>query len=243
MDDDYDIHSILFLRTMKYDLHTHTKYSLRCGVVEPEDLVKMAISKGLNGIAVTDHDTIKGAVAAKRFETPDFEVIVGCEIKTTNGELIGLYLQEEIISRTPMEVIQEIHDQGGIVVVPHPFDRFRSARFDNISKYLKGIDAIEVFNSRCISEKSNSLARDFVMKCGKSHHLSMVGGSDAHYLNEVGLGYTNIVGSTDEKGDMAGRMMYALQNSKTDGAGRRSSLINHVRTKIQKWSRNCVTHR
>ena len=223
--------------------HTHTKYSPRCGVVEPEDLVKMAISKGLNGIAVTDHDTIKGAVAAKRFETPDFEVIVGCEIKTTNGELIGLYLQEEIISRTPMEVIQEIHDQGGIVVVPHPFDRFRSARFDNISKYLKDIDAIEVFNSRCISDESNILARDFATKYGKRYHLSMVGGSDAHYLNEVGLGYTNIVGSTDENGDMASRMMYALQNSKTDGAGRRSSLINHVRTKIQKWSGNCVTHR
>ena len=66
---------------MKYDLHTHTKYSPRCGVVEPKDLVKMAISKSLNGIAVTDHDTIKGGVAAKRFGAPDFEVIVGCEIK------------------------------------------------------------------------------------------------------------------------------------------------------------------
>ncbi|NOQ33199.1 MAG: PHP domain-containing protein, partial [Methanosarcinales archaeon] len=151
MDDNYHSDSILFLRKMKYDLHTHTKYSPRCGIVEPEDFVKMAISKGLDGIAVTDHDTIKGAVAAKRFGTPDFEVIVGCEMKTTNGELIGLYLQEEIISRAPIEVIQEIHDQGGIVVVPHPFDRFRSARFSNISKYLKDIDAIEVFNSRCIS--------------------------------------------------------------------------------------------
>lgn len=114
------------------------------------------------------------------------------------------------------------------MVVPHPFDRFRSARFSNISKYLKDIDAIEVFNSRCISDESNILARDFATKYGKIYHLSMVGGSDAHYLNEVGLGYTNIVGSTDENGDMAGR---------------RSSLINHVRTKIQKWSGNCVTHR
>lgn len=243
MDDNYDIHSILILKTMKYDLHTHTKYSPRCGVVEPEDLVKMAISKCLNGIAVTDHDTIKGAIAAKRFETSDFEVIVGCEIKTTHGELLGLYLQEEIKYRAPTEVIQEIHDQGGIVVVPHPFDKFRSARFDNMIKYLKDIDAIEVFNSRCISDKSNTLARDFAMECGKIYHLSMVGGSDAHYLNEVGLGYTNIVGSTDEKADVAELMMHALQNLKTDGAGRSSSLINHARTKVQKWCRNCVTHR
>lgn len=225
---------------MKYDLHTHTKYSPRCGVVEPEKLVKMAISKGLNGIAITDHDTIKGAVVGKKFETSDFKVIVGCEIKTTHGELIGLFLQDEVKSRTPNEVIQEIHNQGGIVVVPHPFDRFRSARFDDINKYLKDIDAIEVFNSRCICNKSNNLARDFVIKHAHKYNLSMVGGSDAHYLSEVGLGYTKMA---DTKNDMLDSIKDGLVNGKTYGIGYKSSLINHARTKLHKWSNSCVNHR
>jgi predicted metal-dependent phosphoesterase TrpH len=212
---------------MKYDLHTHTKFSARCGVVEPENLVKTAISKGLNGIAVTDHDTIKGALIAKRFETRDFEVIIGCEITTKNGELIGLFLQEEIKSGAPMEVIQNIHDQGGIVVVPHPFDRFRSAMFDNINKYLEKVDAIEVYNSRCISDRSNILARDFVKKYGKEYHLSIVGGSDAHYLNEIG----NAGIFTDSED-----LRKAILKNEIRVFGKQSSLLNHAGTKaIKLW--------
>ena len=229
---------------MNYDLHTHTKYSSRCGVAEPEDLVKVAISKGLDGIAVTDHDTIKGAIGAKKFETSDFKVIIGCEVTTTNGELIGLFLQDEVKSRNPIEVIQEIHDQGGIVVVPHPFDRYRSARFNDLNLFLEQVDAIEVFNSRCISNKSNQLARDFAIKHGTKYNLSMVGGSDAHYLNEVGLGYTRIVDvEGDNKNDVINCVKDGLENANTDGRGRKSSLINHARTKLHKWGNSNVNHR
>ena len=229
---------------MNYDLHTHTKYSSRCGVAEPEHLVKVAISKGLDGIAVTDHDTIKGAIAAKKFETSDFKVIIGCEVTTTNGELIGLFLQDEVKSRNPIEVIQEIHDQSGIVVVPHPFDRYRSARFNDLNMFLEQVDAIEVFNSRCISNRSNQLARDFAIKYGTKYNLSMVGGSDAHYLNEVGLGYTRIDDiEEDTKNDVINYVKDGLENANTDGRGRKSSLINHARTKLHKWSNSCVNHR
>lgn len=229
------------MRKMIYDLHTHTRYSSRCGVVEPEQLVKTAILKGLDGIAVTDHDTIEGAVEARKFETPEFKVIIGCEIKTTSGELIGLFLQEEIESREPIEVIREIHAQGGIVVVPHPFDRFRSSRFDLLNEILKHVDAIEVFNSRCISNKSNELARNFVIKHTKTSNISMVGGSDAHYLGEVGRGYTKISDTRDVgKSDTADWVKYAFQDGKIDGMGCRSPLVNHLRTKLHKWSKSCV---
>ena len=231
------------MRKMIYDLHTHTRYSSRCGVVEPEQLVKTAISKGLDGIAVTDHDTIKGAVEAKKFETPEFKVIVGCEIKTTSGELIGLFLEEEIKSREPIEVIREIHNQGGIVVVPHPFDRFRSSRFNQLNEILKHADAMEVFNSRCISNKSNELARNFTIKYGKIYDISMVGGSDAHYLSEVGRGYTKISDKRDVgKNDTVDCIKYAFQDGKTDGMGCKSPLVNHLKTKLHKWSKSCVNH-
>lgn len=222
---------------MKYDLHTHTRYSSGCGAIEPEHLVKTAISRGLDGIAVTDHNTIKGAIAAKKFETGDFKVIIGCEITTTDGELIGLFLQDEIKSKTSAEVIEEIHDQDGIVVVPHPFDRFRSSRFNNIDGFIKQVDAIEVFNSRCISNKSNDLARDFVTECGGKYNIAMTGGSDAHYLNEVGLGYTKIGDAGNGIQEDVTDCRYALQNALTNGMGHRSSLINHARTKLQKLCR------
>ncbi|ADI74115.1 PHP domain protein [Methanohalobium evestigatum Z-7303] len=221
---------------MKYDLHTHTKYSPRCGVTEPKKLVNTAIKKGLDGIAVTDHDTIKGALEAKKFETPDFGVIIGCEVSTDKGELIGLFLQDEITSTSPEDVIEDIHNQGGIVVVPHPFDEYRSKRFSSLSEYYKQIDAIEVFNSRCIKEKSNEAARRFANK----NNLLMVGGSDAHYLNEVGLGYTDFFWVDDLTRD---NMMYALEKSKINIRGKKSSLMNHARTKIRKWSKDFVTYR
>lgn len=82
---------------MKYDLHVHSKYSVD-GYVEPEVIVKTAQKRGLSGVAVTDHNTIKGGLKAKKYETEDLRVIVGSEIETNRGEVIGLFLSEEIKS-------------------------------------------------------------------------------------------------------------------------------------------------
>ena len=97
---------------MKYDLHIHSKYSSD-GVLDPEKIVKIAIKRGLNGVAITDHNTIIGGLKAKNYETEDFKVIVGSEISTERGEIIGLFLKEEIKPGNVQEVISEIKEQNG----------------------------------------------------------------------------------------------------------------------------------
>jgi len=230
------------LKALKFDLHTHTNQSPKCGFMKPEILVKKAISRGLDGIAVTDHQTIKGAVQAKKFETDDFKVIIGCELMTLQGEIIGLFLENEIISTDAFEAIEEIHDQGGLVIVPHPFDELRSSRFKQIEEIIDLIDGIEVFNSRCIKSKSNEIARDYASNLDKGN-IFMVAGSDAHFSNEVGNAYTEI--QVDNKLYIANPMpslQSALRNGKCKVHGRRSSAMNHVGTKILKWKRRYVDY-
>ncbi|MEZ5334856.1 MAG: PHP domain-containing protein [Methanolobus sp.] len=231
------------LRKLKFDLHTHTNNSAKCGFMKPETLVRKAVSRGLDGIAITDHDTIKGALQARKFETESFRIIVGCELMTRKGEIIGLFLNEEIKSRDPFEAIKEIHDQGGIVVVPHPFDEFRSSRFKNIESIVHLVDGIEVFNSRCLKDESNDAAREYAVKKQKEHGLAMLAGSDAHFPNEVGHAYNEIIVEDDAYSEDP---MQFLKESILDGnvnvRGRKSSLLNHAGTKLLKWKRRYVNY-
>ena len=231
------------MRTLKYDLHTHTNISPKCGFMKPEKLVRMAISRGLDGIAVTDHDTIKGALEARIFETDYFMVIIGCELMTTKGEIIGLFLENEIESKDPFEAIEEIHDQGGIVIIPHPFDEFRSSRFKEIESIIHLVDGIEVFNSRCLKNKSNEIARDYVVRNQEKDNLAMVAGSDAHFANELGHSYTEIIVDDDIYAqDSMPALKDALLNRNTNVSGRKVSLLNHAGTKILKWKRLYVNY-
>jgi predicted metal-dependent phosphoesterase TrpH len=166
---------------MKYDIHTHSKYSSD-GVLDPEKIVRIAIKRGLNGIAITDHNTIKGGIEAKKYENEDFKVIVGSEISTENGEIIGLFLSEEIRSNDVQGVISKIKDQNGIILIPHPFDELRHSAFHPTEEDTKFIDVIEGFNSRCVFQKYNENA----IKFAKKHNLPITAGSDAHFSNEIG---------------------------------------------------------
>ncbi|MBP1908202.1 PHP domain-containing protein [Methanolobus bombayensis] len=231
------------MRTLKFDLHTHTNNSPKCGFLTPEKLVKKAISRRLDGIAVTDHDTIKGALEARKFETENFKVIVGCELMTTKGEIIGLFLNEEIKSRDPFEAISEIHKQGGIVVVPHPFDKFRSSRFNNVDSIVHLLDGIEVLNSRCLKNESNEDARKYALKKQKDYNLVMLAGSDAHFSNEVGHAYNeiNVDNEAYDKDPMQALKVSILAGN-VDVSGRKSSLINHAGTKLLKWKKRYVSY-
>lgn len=168
---------------MKYDFHTHSKYSTD-GHAEPELMVREAIKSGLSGIAVTDHNTVRGGVEAKKYETSDFKVIVGSEIMTDRGEVIGLFLSEEIKSRSFRNVVDEIKDQNGFVVVPHPFDTIRGKSIFPKEGDTRFIDNVEVFNSRCVLSRYNKKAEDFAGKKG----VNIIAGSDAHFLREIGSG-------------------------------------------------------
>jgi len=172
---------ILILSTLlKYDLHVHSNI-LSMWNIRTEVIIKLAIKKGLNGIAITDHDTIKGGVECKKFETDSLKVIIGCELNTRQGEIIGLFLTEEIRSRDINEAIDEIHAQGGLVTVPHPFDKMRRSTLRHLSDHVGKIDAIEVFNARCILV--DTIKR---LRVCKEKNISATAGSDAHYANEIG---------------------------------------------------------
>lgn len=212
---------------MKVDLHIHSKYSTGDGVLAPRDIVRIARRRGLNGIAVTDHNTIRGGQEAKQYENAEFKIIVGAEIMTEKGEIIGLFLSQEVMSRNFEEVIAEIKAQGGIVVVPHPFDRLRRSAFRITADYVALVDAIEGFNSRCIFQKYNRKACEFAVQ----YNLPAVGGSDAHYANEIGLG--GIIIHSDD-------IRSAITHSDLTLFGRRSSVLNHVRTKIGKLYRKAA---
>lgn len=207
---------------MKFDLHIHSKYSFD-GVLDPKKIVKIARKKNLSGIAITDHNTIKGGLKAKEYETEDFKVIVGSEIMTNQGEVIGLLLSEEITHKDMQEVISEIRAQNGIVVVPHPFDDMRRSALQPTSEAAKLFDCIEVLNSRCIYKKYNDKAAEY----SKKHNIAMVAGSDAHFGNEIGN-----AGITTEYEDL----QEAIIKKETGIFGKRSMIVNHAFTKgLKTW--------
>lgn len=166
---------------MRVDLHIHTKYSKDCRL-EPRDILRVASTR-VDAIAVTDHDTIKGGVETKKLEGEfGIEVVIGAEIRTDRGEVLGYGLEEEISQRDFFEVVDAIRDQGGLVAIPHPFDFLRVSSLTIEGDILKAIDAVEVFNSRCVLASFNEKARSFA----EEHGLAITAGSDAHTLNELG---------------------------------------------------------
>ncbi len=171
----------------KYDLHIHSYYS-GCSSIRPEKLLLIAKKRGLDGIAVTDHDTIKGGLETKRLnKDKNFEVIVGAEIKTEAGEILGYYLKKEIKSRKAVEVIKEIHRQGGFAVIAHPFSHGLLRKCLRVDlKELKGLDGVEVHNSRNMFNWENF----YSVMASEKYRLAKTGGSDAHFHHELGRGFT-----------------------------------------------------
>jgi hypothetical protein len=169
------------------DLHMHTSWSHDCSI-EPEDLVEHAEAIGLGGIAVTDHNVFGGALQALELaHDRDLVVIPGEEVKTDGqGEIIGLFLEEEIPRGLSFgDTIAAIRDQGGLVYLPHPFDRMHAIPDPaTLHRHLPEIDVFEVFNARLLRESFNDEALRFARK----YRLLQGAGSDAHVLQGVGTG-------------------------------------------------------
>ena len=116
---------------LKYDLHIHTKYSM-CGNLEPSLVLKLAKKRGLNGIAITDHNEMKGCFKTKKLnKDKDFEVVVGSEVRTDKGDLLAYYINEPIKSRELFDVLDEIKGQGGLAVVAHPLRHLPATKEKN----------------------------------------------------------------------------------------------------------------
>jgi predicted metal-dependent phosphoesterase TrpH len=169
------------------DLHMHTSWSHDCAV-DPADLIMYAEANGLGAIAVTDHNAFGGAVeTAELAREHDLIVIPGEEIKTDGqGEVIGLFLREEIPRGLSFdETVKAIKAQGGLVYLPHPFDRMHSIPDPaTLQQHLADIDVFEVYNARLLFEAYNDEALRFARK----YNLTMGAGSDAHVLQGVGTG-------------------------------------------------------
>ncbi len=165
------------------DLHMHTDHSPDCAT-PVEVLLAEAKERGLGAIAVTDHNEISGAHEA-RAKAHGIKVIVAEEVKTAQeGEVIGLFIEERIPrGLTLAETIAEIKRQGGLVYVPHPFDRLHSVPdYENLLPVLDDVDAIEVFNPRVAISEFNEEAARFAAK----YRLPAGAGSDAHVPQGLG---------------------------------------------------------
>ncbi|MBM3679215.1 MAG: PHP domain-containing protein, partial [Actinobacteria bacterium] len=169
------------------DLHMHTSWSHDCSI-DPRDLVEHAEAIGLGAIAVTDHNVFGGALEAAAIAADrGLIVIPGEEMKTDNqGEVIGLFLEEEIPrGLTFADTVAAIKEQGGLVYVPHPFDRMHAIPDPaTLHRHLGDIDLLEVYNARLLRDSFNDEALRFARKYG----LLQGAGSDAHVLQGVGTG-------------------------------------------------------
>ncbi len=170
-------------RLIDVDLHMHTDHSYDCAT-PVEVLLAEARARGLGAIAVTDHNEVSGALAARE-QADGIGVIVGEEVKTADqGEVIGLFIEEKIPKGlTLQETIAEIRRQGGIVYVPHPFDRLHSVPdYEHLLDVLDDVDAIEVFNPRVAISEFNDEAARFAAK----YRIPAGAGSDAHVPQGLG---------------------------------------------------------
>ena len=173
---------------MRVDLHTHTEFSSD-SELKLNDAVAGWQRAGIDCVAVTDHNTIAGALALR--EWAPLRVIVGSEVRTREGEIIGLFLRDEIArGLTPEETIGHIRDQQGLVMIPHPFDRFRRSRLSEeaLQRVLPQVDIMEVYNARTAFHRDNRRAEILAAE----HGLIPVAGSDSHTAHELGRSYVEM---------------------------------------------------
>jgi predicted metal-dependent phosphoesterase TrpH len=171
---------------IEVDLHMHTDHSPDCAT-PVEVLLETARDRGLGAIAITDHNEVSGALEARRIaaEMGDIKVIVAEEVKTAEqGEVIGLFLEEKIPKGMTMaETIAAIRAQGGLVYVPHPFDRFHSVPdYEHLLDIVEEIDILEVFNPRVAVTAFNEEAERFARK----YRIVPGAGSDSHVAQGLG---------------------------------------------------------
>jgi predicted metal-dependent phosphoesterase TrpH len=179
------------------DLHCHTSASFD-SLASPAAVVRAAAERGLTHLAITDHERIDGALEAQAraaTEAPGLQVLVGQEIRTTTGDVIGVFLREAIPPGLPAaEAIAAVHDQGGLVGIAHPFDRFRGSlgRGEAVAfeALARSIDWIETWNARIRVGDGNMRAAELAARLG----IPSVAVSDAHTLLEVGIASTVVTG-------------------------------------------------
>jgi predicted metal-dependent phosphoesterase TrpH len=189
------------------DLHVHTSASFDC-LASPASVIRAAASRGLTHVAITDHDRIDGALEARDLAAtiaPGLTVIVGQEVKTREGDLICVFLERAIPTGLPAaEVIAETRNQGGLVGIPHPFDRFRGSLLASEAPdgLVSLVDWVEAHNARVMVRKGNERAAAFARERG----MAGVAVSDAHSAIEIGVAYIALGGDPSTPAGLLGSL-------------------------------------
>jgi predicted metal-dependent phosphoesterase TrpH len=227
---------ILFLSTnlsvtdmakdLKVDLHVHTSHSSDSRA-SPESVVKHALELGLDAIAVTDHGTVSGSLEAGRLARKTRLVVIpGQEVLTREGELIILGIRSDIPGMmSALETARQAREEGGFIMVPHPFDIMRRGMGKAITTMLGYIDAIEVFNARTIFGRFNEKALSFA----EAHGVPMVVGSDSHFPEEMGSAYMLVRSERD-----AHAILRAVRSGRAEPFVRRQGMKPRIRRGLLK---------
>ncbi len=209
--------------TIRVDMHVHTRLSFDCRS-RPDAVVKRTLEVGLGRVCITDHNEIEAALDLHA-RYPD-RVIPGEEVKTAEGvDVVGLYLSEWIPKGTPArETCERIHEQGGLVYVPHPFAGGKGGGGRILPIIQDLVDAVEGFNARLHDQSLNERASDWARQRG----LPTGAGSDAHTLSEVGRAYVEVPAFNND----APSFLAALGRGTVHG--RESSRLVHVASTVAK---------
>jgi len=189
---------------IRIDLHTHSEASPDGGIT-PEGYAKLLENETLDVIAITDHDRIDFALGLQKALGADF-IIVGEEITTTDGEIIGLYLTSKVEpGMNAVDTIKAIHAQNGLVYIPHPFEKVRKGlQAEVLQHLLDDVDILEVFNGRAITKKHGIESFTWATK----HKIAAAASSDAHGLKGVGKTYSMLENRPTKES-----LVYELQNA------------------------------
>jgi predicted metal-dependent phosphoesterase TrpH len=208
---------------LKADLHIHTEYSMDCSTAL-DKIIKRCREQGINCVAIADHGTVEGALKMQKLSP--FQVIVAEEILTTQGEIMGMFLKETVPSGlTPQETIKRIRAQGGLVNIPHPYDKGRgSALKDWVIDEIAGeIDLMEVLNARSTTAATIERTEAFA----KRHKIVQGAGSDAHSVQEIGNAYVMIP-------EFSGKDEFLKSLARGEIFGQRSSPLVHLYSTLAK---------
>ncbi|MDQ4036596.1 MAG: PHP domain-containing protein [Chloroflexota bacterium] len=215
------------------DFHIHTRFS-RDSILTEEKFIEKAIERGLTHVAVTNHNNIEGAIAV-RDKVADLNlgnkltIIIGEEVSTADGEVVGIFLTKTIPrGLSAKETADEIHRQGGLVSIPHPFDPFRGSHIRegplrNLAELGK-IDMVEVFNCRVTLQRHNQEAAEFARRYG----IAGIAASDSHSSFEVAMAFNALPAF-----DSAHELKAALPEN--DWHASRSSVFIHATTRWAVW--------
>jgi len=216
------------------DFHIHTRFS-RDSILAEEKFIRIALERGLTHVAITNHNNVEGAIAVRERAalmgvSDQLTVILGEEVSTADGEIVGLFLSRTIPrGLTAEQTADEIHAQGGLVSVPHPFDPFRPSHITRpaLDKLAEGgkIDVIEIFNSRVTLARHNQEAAEFAAR----HGIPGIACSDTHSSFEIAMCVNAL-----PPFDSAASLKAALPENEWRGS--RSTVFIHLTTRYAVWS-------